>query len=166
MQNAYASLMGADVGDPREFVGAPIEIVGDRAVAVPDVDNPAKYLEGRFTVQDRIDVGFGNNATLAPGAVQQFAATISSPFKPEELTIPSWLAPDVSVMAIDIGSCRYIESGTGSGVPADQYSEVSNTRKVSWGTVQTQVPIQITLRNDTAAAVNVKFCIRGLRLRQ
>lgn len=165
MGNAYEAMLGTNVGDPRDFVGSPIEIVGDRAVVVPEVDQPAKYLEGHFNVQDRIDVGFGNNAVLAPGASQTFNATISSPFKPEELTIPSWLAPFVSVMAIDIGSSRYIESGTGSGVPGDQFSEVSNTRKVSWGTVQTQVPIQITLRNDSAVAQNIKMVCRGLRLR-
>jgi hypothetical protein len=66
-------------------------------------------------------------------------------------------------MAIDIGSSRYIEGQ--NGVPGDQYSEVSNTRKVSWGTVQTTVPISITIRNDSAAPVTVKFALRGLRLR-
>lgn len=163
--SAYENMLGTSVGDPRDYVGSPIEIVGDRAIAVPEVDNPARFMEGKFTVQDRIDVGFGNGALLAPGAQQMYSATVSSPFKPEELTIPSWLGPDVSVMAIDIGSCRYIESGTGSGVPGDQFSEVSNTRKVSWGTVQTQVPIQITLRNDSAVAVSIKMALRGLRLR-
>lgn len=166
MPNAYASLMGAgnSVGEPRdEFVGAPIEIVGDRAVVVAEVDNPAKYLEGKYVAQDRIDVGFANGATLAAGASAVYSATVSTPFKPEELTIPSWLAPDVSIMAVDIGPNRYIDGQ--SGIPGDQYSEVSNTRKVSWGTVQTGVPIQITVRNDKAVAVTVKFALRGLRLR-
>lgn len=164
MPNAYSELMGAgSVGDPREFVGAPIEIVGDKAVVVADVDNPAKYLEGKYVAQDRIDVGFGNAVTLAAGATATYTATVSTPFKPEELTIPSWLAPDVSIMAVDIGPNRYIDGQ--SGVPGDQYSEVSNTRKVSWGTVQTGVPIAISVRNDTAAAVTIKFALRGLRLR-
>ena len=162
MANAYDAMMG-NVGDPREFVGAPIEIVGDRAVVVTEVDNPAKYLEGKYVAQDRIDVGFGNNAVLAPGATQSFVATTSCPFKPEELTVPSWLAPDVSITAIDIGPCRYLDGQ--AGVPGDQYSEVSNTRKVSWGTVQTGVPMSISIRNDSLAAVNIKFALRGLRLR-
>jgi len=164
MPNAYEQLLGAgSVGDPREFVGAPIEIVGDKAVVVADVDNPAKYLEGKYVAQDRIDIGFGNAVTLAAGAIATYQATASTPFKPEELTIPSWLAPDVSITAIDIGPNRYIDGQ--SGVPGDQYSEVSNTRKVSWGTVQTGVPIAISVRNDSAVAVTVKFALRGLRLR-
>jgi hypothetical protein len=162
MPNAYEALMGSSVGS-RDFVGSPIEIVGDRAVVVADVDNPAKYLEGKYSAQDRIDVGFGNSAALAAGAVATYVATISTPFKPEELTIPSWLAPDVSIMAVDIGPSRYIDGQ--SGIPGDQYSEVSNTRKVSWGTVQTTVPIAITLRNDSANPVTVKMALRGLRLR-
>lgn len=166
MPNAY-ELMGlgaGSVGEPRNtYVGAPIEIVGDRAIVVADVDNPAKYLEGKYTAQDRIDIGFGNAVSLAAGATFTYSTTVSTPFKPEELTVPSWLAPDVSIMAIDIGPCRYIDGQ--NGIPGDQYSEVSNTRKVSWGTVQTGVPIAITLRNDTAAAVTVKLALRGLRLR-
>lgn len=164
MANAYSALMGDNVGEPHDsYVGAPIEIVGDRAVVVADVDNPAKYLEGKYTAQDRIDLGFGNAAVLPAGATGTYSASCSSPFKPEEMTIPSWLAPDVSVMAIDIGSSRYIEGQ--NGVPGDQFSEVSNTRKVSWGTVQTTVPISITLRNDSPVPIVIKFAIRGLRLR-
>lgn len=156
--------MSNSVGEPRDsFVGAPYEIVGDKAVVVADVDNPAKYLEGRYTAQDRIDVGFGDNAVLLPGVIATYQAQLSTPFKPEELTIPSWLAPDISVLAVDIGPNRYIDGG--HGIPGDQYSEVSNTRKVSWGTVQTTVPIAIQVRNDSIAPVNIKFAIRGLRLR-
>jgi hypothetical protein len=165
MPNAYARMMGAgDVGEPRsEFVGAPIEIVGDRAVVVAEVDNPAKYLEGKYTAQDRIDVGFGNAAILAAGAITTYTTTVSTPFKPEELTVPSWAGPNLSITAIDIGPCRYIDGQ--SGIPGDQYSEVSNTRKVSWGTVQTGVPMAITVRNDSAGPVVIKLCVRGLRLR-
>lgn len=166
MPNAY-ELMGlgaGSVGEPRDtYVGQPIEIVGDRAVVVAEVDNPAKYLEGKFVAQDRIDIGVGNAATLAIGATTTYPVTVSTPFKPEELTVPSWAAPSLSIMAIDIGPNRYIDGQ--NGIPADQYSEVSNTRKVSWGTVQTGVPIQISVRNDSAAAVVIKFAIRGLRLR-
>jgi hypothetical protein len=163
MPNPYAEMMGA-VGEPRDvYVGGPVEIVGDRAVVVAEVDNPAKYLEGKFVAQDRIDIGFGNAAILLAAPAQLiFTATASTPFKPEELTIPSWLAPFVSVIAIDIGPNRYIDGGP---VPGDQYSEVSNTRKVSWGTVQTGVPMSITLRNDTVNPLTIKFCLRGLRLR-
>lgn len=166
MPNAYELMgMGAgSVGEPRDaFVGQPIEIVGDRAVVVAEVDNPAKYLEGKYVAQDRIDIALGNKVTLAIGATVTYTVTVSTPFKPEELVIPSWLAPNVSVMAIDIGPNRYIDGN--NGVPGDIYSEVSNTRKVSWGTVQTGVPIQIQLRNDSAAAVTATMAIRGLRLR-
>lgn len=163
MPNPYAQMMGSAVGETRdEFVSGPVEILSDRAIVVPEVDNPAKYLEGKYIAQDRIDVGFGNAAALAIGATTPYTQTVSTPFKPEELTVPSWLAPFVSITAIDIGPNRYIDGGP---VPGDQYSEVSNTRKVSWGTVQTGVPIVITLRNDSGNVLVVKFCLRGLRLR-
>lgn len=160
--SAFDQMMGNSVGGPVEMLGQPIEILGERAMAVAEVDNPAKYLEGRYVAQDRIDVGFGNNAVLAAGATTEFTAVVSTPFKPEELVIPSWLAPDVSITNADIGPNKYIDGGP---VPGDQYSEVATTRKVSWGTVQTSVPIKITLRNDSAVPVNVKFALRGLRLR-
>ena len=164
MSNPFSNLMGVSDPDMAE-VGAPITILGDPAAAVAEVDRPAKFLTGNYTIQDRIDIGLGNNAVLAAGATATYACSVSSPFKPESLTIPSWLAPDVSVMDVKIGSDLYVESNPVSGVPGDQFSEVSVTRKVSWGTVQTNVPIQITLRNDTALPVNVKMAIRGLRLK-
>jgi len=103
--NGFEQAMG--VGSPIEMLGGPAEIlsgydgtdVGDRANMVADIDNPAKYLEGKYTIQDRIDLGFSQNpATIAPGATQLFTAVCSSPFKPLRFLIDSAVAADVSVM--------------------------------------------------------------------
>lgn len=150
------------VGGRGGYMGQPVEIIGDRAVAVAEVDKPSTYLEGKFTAIDRIDVGFGDNAVLAAGGIVTYDATVSTPFKPEEMVFPSWLAPSVSITNVDIGPSKYIDGGS---VPADIYSEVSTARRVSWGTVQTSVKIRVTIRNDSAVPVNVKFALRGLRLK-
>jgi hypothetical protein len=166
--NAFEQAMG--VGSPIEMLGGPAEIlsgydgtdVGDRANMVADIDNPAKYLEGKYTIQDRIDLGFSQNpATIAPGATQLFTAVCSSPFKPLRFLIDSAVAADVSVMSVVIGSAIYVEGGP---VPGAMYSEVSTEGRVSWRTVQTTVPIQIVIRNDSAAPVSCKLGLRGFRL--
>lgn len=166
--NGFEQALG--VGQPIEMLGSPTEIlgaydgsdVGDRANMVADIDNPAKYLEGKYTIQDRIDLGFAQNpTTIAPGATQLFTAVCSSPFKPLRFLIDSSVATDVSVMSVVIGSAIYVEGGP---VPGAMYSEVSTEGRVSWRTVQTTVPIQILIRNDSAAPVAVKMSIRGFRL--
>lgn len=138
------------------------EILGDAAIMVPEVDKPAKYTEGKYTVADRIDLGFD----LCPlpvlaGASFTLKAVCSSPFKPERFIIDSSVATDLSITAIDIGSSRYIEGGK---IPGAVYSEVAVTSKISWRTVQTTVPIIVTGQNDAANQVVVKAAIRGFRL--
>ena len=158
--SAFDEMMGGRVNGPIE-IGL-TEIVGDRVVMVPDVDKPKQYLEGKYTIQDRIDLGSPQNDNVAIAAfptTRQFAC--SSPFKPEELIIDSATATDLSIMDVAIGSSRYTEGGP---VPGAVYSEVALSRRVSWRTVQTTVPILITVRNDTANPVIAKLCIRGLRL--
>ncbi len=165
--NGFEQAMG--VGQPIEMLGGPTEMlggdygdVGDRASMVADIDNPAKYLEGKYSIQDRIDLGFSQNpATIAPGAVALFTAVCSSPFKPLRFLIDSAVAADVSVVSVVIGSSIYVEGGP---VPGAMYSEVSTEGRVSWRTVQTTVPIQVQIRNDSAAAVSVKLALRGFRL--
>jgi len=160
MPNALDAIMG--VGEPFELVGGGVEMLGDRAVAVADIDNPAKYLEGKYTIQDRIDLGFVQNATvLAAGASLLFQTQCSSPFKPLEFVIDSSVATFLSITGIVIGAAIYIEGGA---VPGAIYSEVSLARKISWRTVQTTVPIQVTVRNDDGAPHMVKMAVRGFRL--
>jgi hypothetical protein len=156
--SAFDRLVGMngpiDIGD--------VEMLGDPAMYVPTVDKPATYTEGKYTIQDRIDLGFAQNPTvIAAGMQAVFTASCSSPFKPERFMIDSAIAADVSVMSIDIGSARYIEGGP---VPGAVYSEVSVTNKVSWRTVQTTVPITVTIRNDSANPVSCKMGVRGFRL--
>jgi hypothetical protein len=158
--NGFEQAMG--VGQPIEMLGGPTEMLGDPASMVADIDNPAKYLEGKYTIQDRIDLGFAQNpATIAPGAIQLFTAVCSSPFKPLRFLIDSAVAADVSVVSVVIGSAIYIEGGP---VPGAMYSEVSTEGRVSWRTVQTTVPIQIGIRNDSAAPISCKLGLRGFRL--
>lgn len=158
--NAMDTIMG--VGEPFELVSGGVEMLGDRAVAVADIDNPAKYLEGKYTIQDRIDLGFAQNAAvIAPGGQLLFTAVCSSPFKPLEFVIDSTVATFLSVMSVVIGSAIYVEGGA---VPGAIYSEVSLARKISWRTVQTTVPIQVLIRNDDIAAHAVKMAVRGFRL--
>lgn len=161
--SAYDQLLG--VGDLVE-IGGGVEILGDRAIAVADIDNPAKYLEGKYTIEDRIDVGFLQNASIltaagTAGATLLFTAVCSSPFKPLEFIVDSSVALDLSIVDVKIASSTYIESAP---VPAAVYSEVSLARRISWRTVQTTVPIQVTVRNDSANSVMVKMCVRGFRL--
>jgi hypothetical protein len=159
MSNAYDALMGTS-GDVE--IGK-VEIVGRRAIAVPESDNPQKFLEGKYTVADRISVGFPQNpATIGAGLQLQFVAQLSTPFKAEKMVIDSEHAADVSVMAIDVGPNRYVDGGP---VPGALFSEVALDNFCSWDTVQTTVPIQITIRNDTAGPIAVKLGLRGLRLR-
>lgn len=162
--NALDRMMGnGQVNGEYDIVSGPYEIIGDKAVLVPDVDKPGQYTEGKFTAQDRIDLGFQNNgAAIAPGAEVIFIAQASTPFKPEEFVIPSYLAPDLAVTAVNIGPNSYIDGGP---VQASAYTEVATTRKVSWATVQTSVQIKITLRNISAAPVVGWLSLRGLRLR-
>lgn len=157
---AFDRMMG--VNGPSEILSAPIELLGDPTMLVPTVDQPARYTEGKYTIEDRIDLGFAQNPTvIAPGATQLFTASCSSPFKPEKFMIDSAVATDISVMDIAIGSSRYTEGGP---VPGSVYSEVAVTNRISWRTVQTTVPIQITVRNDSANPVSVKMAVRGFRL--
>jgi hypothetical protein len=158
MSNAFERLVGMngpiDMGD--------VEMLGDPAMYVPEVDRPAKYTEGKYTIQDRIDLGFAQNPTVIQAGQQAvFTAACSSPFKPERFMIDSAIAADVSVMSVDIGSARYVEGGP---VPGSQYSEVSVANRVSWRTVQTTVPITVTIRNDSGNPVSVKMGVRGFRL--
>ena len=144
------------------------EILGDAAILVPEVDKPAKYTEGKYTVADRIDLGFREcplpvAGAVAPATFVPFTlnAVCSSPFKPERFVIDSAVATDISITDIAIGSSRYIEGGK---VPGAIYSEVAVTSRISWRTVQTTVPIIISGQNDTVNAIVVKACIRGFRL--
>lgn len=146
------------------------EILGDAAMAVPEVDKFQKYTEGKYTIADRIDLGFTQcpllvaaSGALPGGPFTSFTLTgsCSSPFKPERFIIDSTVATDVSIESIDIGSARYIEGGK---IPGAVYSEVAVTSKISWRTVQTTVPIVIKGQNDTTSAIVVKAAIRGFRL--
>jgi hypothetical protein len=146
------------------------EILGDAAALVPEVDKPKSYTEGKYTIADRIDLGFSQcpllvaaSGALPLGPMTPFTlqAVCSSPFKPERFTIDSSVATDISIASIDIGSARYIEGGL---VPGAVYSEVAVTSKISWRTVQTTVPIVVKGQNDTTAPIVVKASIRGFRL--
>jgi hypothetical protein len=160
MGNAFDAMMGNGVGD--------VQIVGDRVLQVAEVDKPATYLnDGKFTAQDRIDLGFtpdqaGGGTTLAPGASLEFQAQCTTPFKPEQLIIDSAQAGDLTILQITANSVMYID---GAPVPATGYSEVSTATRVSWGTIQTSGLVKITVRNDGAAAFAVRMSLRGLRLR-
>jgi len=140
------------------------EILGEAAVMVPEVDKPAKYTEGKYSIADRIDLGFDLcplSVAGVPGTPFTLKAVCSSPFKPERFIIDSTCATDISITAIDIGSSRYVEGGK---IPGAVYSEVAVTSKISWRTVQTTVPIVVSGQNDTATPIVVKAAIRGFRL--
>lgn len=158
-RSAYDAMMGVS---GRVEIGAPIEIVGDRTVRTQDVAPRSSYREGDYTKEDVIDLGFREAGTLiGPGLSLQCNAVCSNPFKPLEFMIDSSIAADVSVTAIDIASARYVQGGA---VPGSVYSEASTGRNISWDTVQSTVPIQVTLRNDSAVPVPVRMSIRGRRI--
>lgn len=159
MPSPFDQMMGT-VGD--------VEIVGDRVRQVAEVDKVAVYTnDGKYIAQDRIDMGFipdmaALGTSLAAGAQQEFQAEATTPFKPEELIIDSSQATDLSIVSVNANSVNYIDGGA---VPASAYSEVSNARRVSWGTIQTSGKIKIVVRNDSAAPIVIRMSVRGLRLR-
>jgi len=159
MTNAYDRMMG--VGDV-DILSGNVDILGDPAAAVDAANPVGKYIDGKYTIQDRIDLGFAENGTVvAAGALQTFNATCASPFKPLEFVIDSTIATFLSITLIRIGASIYVEGGPVAGAI---YSEVSLARKISWRTVQTQVPIQVTVRNNDVNPHAVNMTVRGFRL--
>ena len=160
MGNAMDRLMRGSVGD--------IEIGG--AANPGEIAQTATYQDKKFTRSELVDVAVYDGVPIAPGASHPVAVTVNAPFLTEALTIPSWLAPGLVIVSIQIGPLALIDlgttaPGTGSGVPADRYSEVTTDRRVNWPTLQTAQPAVITFYNDSLAAITPRGVLTGKRLR-
>jgi len=156
-RNAYEAAMG--VGD--------VEI-GDPTVVGEGGDNVVRYRDtsGEYTSGWRIDFGFGFTSAgvptvIANGAQATFKIEPRTPFKPQELIIPSWLCPGLYVTNIEHADRKYID---GSPVPADLYSEVSTRKDLRLPTVNPSDVCIISVLNLSGADVNFAAALRGLKV--
>lgn len=156
-RNAFEQAMG--LGD--------VEI-GDPAVAGEAERETVQYRDtsGQYTTGWRIDFGFGFTAAgiptvIANGASATFKIEPRTPFKPQELIIPSWLCPGLYVTNIEHADRKYID---GSPVPADLYSEVSTRKDLRLPTVNPSDVCIISILNLSGAAVNFAAALRGMKV--
>jgi|WetSurMetagenome_2_1015567.scaffolds.fasta_scaffold04592_6 hypothetical protein len=157
MANAYERAMG--LGD--------VEI-GDPAVSGEATDNVVRYRDtsNAYTSGWRIDFGFGFTAAgvptvIANGATATFKIEPRTPFKPEEMIIPSYLCPGLYITNIEHADRKYID---GSPVPADLYSEVSTRKDLRLPTVMPSDVCIISILNLSGAAVNFAAALRGMKV--
>lgn len=158
MSNAFERAMG--LGD--------VDIVGDPAAAGEAPENVVRYRDtgAQYTSGWRIDFGFGFTAAgiptvIANGATATFKIEPRTPFKPEEMIIPSYLCPGLYITNIEHADRKYID---GSPVPADLYSEVSTRKDLRLPTVMPSDVCIISVLNLSGAAVNFAAALRGLKV--
>lgn len=160
--NAWDQMTGA-----AQQMGA-VTILGDLAAMVQDPTEAdraiTKYTQQGYTASDRIFVGLEGQKILAAGVEDTFQAPVSTPFKPERVTIPSWCAPFLVITSIQIGPVLLVD-GRG-GIPADIFTEVSTNNRISWPTVETSQDIIFRIRNVGVAPTRVSPAVYGVRLRK
>ncbi len=162
--NAYERLLKGGVANMGQ-----IEIMGDTAAMVTEADKGiVTYTEQGYKIADKTYVGLGlpTGIVMAPagGIDTVLDQPVVTPFKPLMLCIPSWAAPGVLVVGVQIGPTQLID---GQPIPADVFTEVSTANNFSWPTVEMSQNIHIVLRNLNALApdpFNIGFY--GIRLRK
>lgn len=160
MASAYDRLYGA----PSSRMGQ-IEIVGDDTALVTEADKGViTYVEAGYKVADKTYVGLGNGIAL-PGAgiITPLAVPVVTPFKPLKMIIPSWAAPGLVVVAVQIGPTQMID---GNPIPADAFTEVSTVNQFSWPTVEMSQQIMVQIQNRGAALAFFDMGFYGIRLRK
>lgn len=145
------------VGDVE--IGRPASPSGEQSKAVSY--NPTADYKNAYD----IDLGFESapfgGALLAVGATQVITVQPVTPFKPHELRIPGSIAADFEIAAMTLADRAYID---GSAIPCENYSEVSNVGLMDIGTINTSVPLKITIRNIGAVPARFRGNFRGLKV--
>lgn len=159
MASAYDRLMGTGgrMGQ--------IEIVGDEAAMVTEADKGVvTYVEAGYKVADKTYVGLGNGVALPGGGViTPLQVPVITPFKPLKMIIPSWAAPGLVVVNVQIGPTQLID---GNPMPADAFTEVSTINHFSWPTVEMSQNITVQIQNRGAALPFFDMGFYGIRLRK
>jgi hypothetical protein len=145
-----------------------VEILEDPAVQATEGKNPTRYRETEYKNSDDCHLGLSNQVaggvTIANFAQVVVQGTPTSPFKPQAMTIPSFLQIGLFIVQVNIGPFNAVE---GDPVPAAAHSEVSLTQFVSYPMIQANSPMKVTLLNVSGAdKTNVAIDVRGIRLRE
>jgi hypothetical protein len=163
--NAYQRLMQQGQGGA---VGT-VEIVGDDAALVTEADKGViTYIDQGYKVADKTYVGLQAPATpafaAAPAPDVTLTVPVVTPFKPIQMVIPSWVAPGLVVVGVQIGPTQLID---GNPMPADAWTEVSTINTFSWPTVEMSQSIIVVIRNRNAFAIDFfNMGFYGIRLRK
>jgi hypothetical protein len=143
-----------------------VEIVGRPAQASAESSKGATYNPTQeYKNAYEIDFGFQSaafgGATIAVGATQDLVVAPVTPFKPSELRVPGTIAPDFEIVSMNLGDRSYMD---GTPIPCENYSEVSNVGLMDIGTINTSVPLRMTVRNIGAVAARFRANFRGLKV--
>jgi hypothetical protein len=145
------------VGDVE--IGRPAQPSGDTAKAV--TYNPQQDYKNAY----EIDLGFQSaafgGALIAVGATQDLIVAPVTPFKPSELRVPGSIAPDFEIVALTLADRSYVD---GTPIPCENYSEVSNVGLMDIGTLNTSVPLRMTVRNIGPVAARFRANFRGIKV--
>jgi hypothetical protein len=143
-----------------------VEIVGRPAQPSAEGQKAATYNpQADYKNAYDIDLGFQSaafgGALIAVGATADLVIQPVTPFKPKELRVPGTIAPDFEIVSMTLADRAYID---GSPIPCENYSEVSNVGLMDIGTIQTSVPLRITVRNIGAVAARFRANFRGRKV--
>jgi hypothetical protein len=159
MPNAYERAMG--VGDV-EILGSPAAETDGANVHEYQYEGQRKFVKGY-----KIDFGFGfDPATGLPTVIpnlgrQSFFIQPKTPFKPEEMIIPSEIAPGLFMTKMTHMDREYMD---GDPIPCSGYSEVSTRRQLDLVTINTADRFQIEFLNLSGAAVGFYGSFRGKKV--
>jgi hypothetical protein len=147
-----------DVGD--------VDILGRPASAAAKAPRGNTYNpNAEYTKGFDIDVGFASaafgGAAIAVGATATITVSVVRPFLPKEMRVPSSIAQDFEVVAINLADMSFID---GAPVSCAAYSEVSNARDVNFGTINPSVPLTMTVRNVGPAPARFVGSFRGTKV--
>jgi hypothetical protein len=143
-----------------------VEIVGRPAQAGSGGSTPVSYNpQQEYTKGYEIDFGFQSapfgGALVAVGATVDLVIQPVTPFKPSELRVPGSIAADWEIVSMVLADRSYMD---GTAIPCENYSEVSNVGLMDIGTINTSVPLRMTVRNIGAAPARFRANFRGVKV--
>lgn len=162
MQSAYDRML---MSGP-EILGG-VEIVGNPALGVSKegAGDAVRYKVAEYLAADEIHMGIGG-VIVVPAATAGFIlqAQVSTPFKPQRVSIRSTVAPWLMIEQVTIGPTRLID---GNPISGENWSEVSLNQQIEWPTAETSQLIIFQLANlDPVNAHRPGITLKGWRLRK
>ena len=155
----------------RSVMDAVLNNVGDVEIGRPAQaggtgQQPVQYNpQQEYTKGYDIDFGFQSaafgGALVAVGATADLVIQPVTPFKPTELRVPGSIAADWEIVSLVLADRSYMD---GTPIPCENYSEVSNVGLMDIGTINTSVPLRMTVRNIGPAAARFRANFRGLKV--